>query len=643
MEHNERGQEIMRWLQKRFALSERGTIELVIACMACAFQNFALMLPVGLVYSFTMYIYVVSVSGMNAEKSAFYLVGCIVLALLMFLASFFQYNATFLATYRESGVRRVNLAERLRKIPLSFFAHKDLADLTSSIMNDCAALETSQSHFLAPLIGSGIFIAFMAVSLLAIEWRMAIAALWVLPVAFGIVIFSSRVQQGFSRLSLSARVECEEGVQEFLECSKDLRSNNCMNEYLDGLTQKVSNMEKRAMSSELGTAVFVVSAYLVLKLGLVSVALAGSVLYSSGNLSMPTFILFLMTASRLYDPLEVSLQNLAAIIATRSGIERMNEIYEQPLQTGAEKLTNRGYDIEFHDVSFSYGNGQPSQPGTEKLTDTGHDTEFHDVSFSYGNGQPSQPGTEKLTDTGHDTEFHDVSFSYDGNNDVLHNISFTARQGEVTALVGHSGSGKSTTAGLIMRLWDIQRGKITIGGMNISDVDPEILMSLISVVFQDVILFNNSVLENIRIGRRNATNEEVINAGKLANCGEFISRLPNGWHTVIGENGCELSGGERQRISIARAFLKNAPIVLLDEATASLDVENESVIQSAISRLIKNKTVIVIAHRMRTIMGADKVIVLSDGRIQEQGSPEELLRQDGIFAHMAALQGVNRE
>ena len=572
----------MLWLKRRFALSDKGTFDLMIGSLACTLQNLALMFPVALIYSFVKHIILLNAAGVNLNDNGakFYLSTAVIILGLIFMASFFQYNATFLATYKESGRRRITLAERLRKIPLSFFAKKDLADLTASIMNDCASLETCQSHFAAPLIGSIISTLIISFSLLVINWRMALAALWVLPVAFGIVFFSARVQQKFSRLSLGARVSCEEGVQEFLECSKDLRANNFMNNYIDGLTGKIKTLEKRSMSSELGTAIFVVSAYLILKLGLASVALTGAILFADKSLTMPEFLLFIFAASRLYDPLEVSLQNLAAIISTRSGVDRLNEIFDTEIQTGKDELSNKNCDIEFQNVSFNY----------------------------------------------------------DDNQEILHDISFTAKQGEVTALVGPSGAGKTTAARLITRFWDVQRGNIFVGGMNIKDVDPEKLMSLFSIVFQDVILFNNSVLENIRIGRKNASDKEVIEAGRLANCEEFVSRLPQSWKTQIGENGCELSGGERQRISIARAILKNALIILLDEATASLDAENESVIQSAISRLIKNKTVIVIAHRMRTIMNADKIIVLNEKKIAEHGTPEELMKLDGIFANMVKTQ-----
>ena len=577
----------MRWLQKRFALSKKGAVELLVGSLCCALQNISLILPVGLVYSLITHFTMLSAVGFTlTDKSAvFYVSTSFVCMFLMLFTSWFQYNTTFFATYRESGLRRVTLAERLRKIPLSFFAHRDLADITSSIMNDCALLETSQSHYLAPLIGSIISTLFIAAGLFAVNWRMAIAVLWVLPVSFGIVGLSAKVQQGFSMRSLKARIRCNEGVQEFLECSQDLCANNFTDEYVRKLTEDVRSAEKSAMSSELGTAIFVVSAYLVLRLGLASCAFTGAVLYSSGRLDASTFLMFLFAASRLYDPLEVSLKNLAAIIATRPGIDRINDIYSQPLQTGSTTLTNSGYDVKFSHVSFSY----------------------------------------------------------DDEEKVIDDVSFTAKQGEVTALVGPSGGGKTTLSRLIVRFWDIDSGKITVGGMNIADIDPEALMSIFSVVFQDVVLFNGSILDNIRIGRKNASDAEVIAAGRLANCEEFAQRLPKGWKTQIGENGCELSGGERQRISIARAILKKAPVILLDEATASLDAENESEVQSAISRLIRNKTVIVIAHRMRTVMGADKVIVLSEGRIAEQGTPGELLESGGIFSRMVKSQGVNQQ
>ena len=491
-----------------------------------------------------------------------------------------QYNGTFLVTYVETGVRRVNLAEKLRKIPLSFFGKKDLADLTSSIMNDCAVLESSQSHFVSPLIGAIISTVIIAVSILFYNWQMALAAIWVLPIAFAIVALASRVQKNLAKKSMSAKIACEDGIQECMEVMSDLRANNAEQRYLSGLTKKIRAVENRLIASELGTAVFVVSAGLVFRLGIATTALVGSYLLINGKLDILTFFMFLLVVSRLYDPLEGTLQNLAAIIATNSNIERMNEILDCPVQSGSDKPSNKGCDIVFEHVGFAYNNDET----------------------------------------------------------VLNDVSFTAKQGEVTALVGPSGGGKTTVSRLAARFWDINKGKITVGGMDVSKVDPETLMSLYSIAFQDVTLFDNSIMENIRIGRKDATDKEVIAAAKLANVDEFAEKLPDKWNSNIGENGCELSGGERQRISIARAFLKDSPIILLDEATASLDVENETAIQSALSRLIKNKTVLIIAHRMRTVSGADKIVVLKDGIVAEQGNPEQLIKKNGIYSHMVKLQ-----
>ena len=559
-------------LQRRFALSRQGAVDLIKGCIACVFQDISFMLPVGLLYSFVIDL---MNRGVNGSRIAFYAVGALACLVLIFIVTYFQYNATYLATYVESGVRRVSLAEQLRKIPLSFFGKKDLADLTNSIMGDCATLETAFSHYVPALAGSLISTTLIAVCLFAYDWRMALAAVWVLPIAFVITFFSARIQTYFNRKSVEANVALESGVQECIESLQDLKANNAEKSYLKGLNKKIDYVEKRHIITELGTALFVVSSTLILKFGIATVALVGSVLLIRGEIDVPLFFLFLLVASRLYAPLEGALQNLAAVISTKPNINRMNEILDKPIQTGSNRLTNQGYD------------------------NTGET--------------------------------------------VLKDVSFTAKQGEVTALVGPSGGGKTTVSRLAARFWDIGKGKITVGGMDISEIEPETLLSLYSIVFQDVTLFNNTVIENIRIGRKDATDEEVIAAAKLANCDEFVVKLPDGYSSMIGENGCELSGGERQRISIARAFLKNAPIILLDEATASLDVENETLIQTALSTLIKDKTTLVIAHRMRTVSGADKVVVLSGGLVAEQGTPETLMNTGTIYPHMVKLQTLSRD
>lgn len=568
---------MLTWLQRKYALSEQGAKDLIKGCIACAVQNISFFLPVSLLYLLVTDLMKGSIHGWRA---AFYCVGSAMALGLIFLTTWFQYNATYFATYIESGVRRITLAEKLRRIPLSFFGKRDLADLTSAIMADCATLETAFSHFIPELAGSMISTILVAVGLFFTEWRMALAVLWVLPIAFAIVIFSSRVQKALSRKHMHAKLACADGIQEFIESVRDLKANNAEGNYMSGLDRKINAVEKRAVISELTLAVFVVSAQMILKLGIVTVALVGSMLLIRGRLDVLTFFMFLLVASRIYDPLSGALQNLAAIISTSTNIARMNEILNHPIQNGTDVLSNKGCDIVFDHVSFAYNTGET----------------------------------------------------------VLRDVSFTAKQGEVTALVGPSGGGKTTVSRLAARFWDINQGKITVGGMDISKVDPETLMGLYSIVFQNVTLFDNTILENIRIGKKGASDAEVIAAAKLANVDEFAEKLPDGWNSRIGENGCTLSGGERQRISIARAFLKEAPIILLDEATASLDVENETLIQSALSRLIQDRTVLIIAHRMRTVIGADKIVVLSDGRVAEEGKPSELLNKRGIFYRQVALQ-----
>lgn len=564
-------------LQKKYALSEQGAKDLIKGCIACAFQNISFMFPVALLYCLIqdcMYS-----EGIGA-KGAFYGIGCVLCIALIFLTTWFQYNATYFATYKESGIRRISLAEKLRKVPLSYFGKKDLADLTSTIMADCTFLEQSFSHFIPELAGSVVSTLLISIGLLLFDWQMALAALWVLPVSFAIVYFSSGVQERLNKKQMDAKMDCADGIQECIECLQDLKANNGEQNYLKGLIAKIHAVENRAILSEFGTAVFVVSAALILKLGIATVALTGSLLLIEEKIDVFTFFMFLVVVSRLYDPLQSVLQNLAAIISTRTNIARMNEIFDHTTQEGSNVLTNKGYDIVFDHVKFAYHRDET----------------------------------------------------------ILQDVSFEAKQGEVTALVGPSGGGKTTASRLAARFWDINEGTITVGGMDISKIDPETLLSLYAIVFQDVTLFHNTILENIRVGKKDASDAEVIAAAKLANCEAFVENLPEKWNTLIGENGCTLSGGERQRISIARAFLKNAPILLLDEATASLDVENESAIQNALSKLIQNKTVLLIAHRMRTVAGADKVVVLANGIAAEQGPPQKLLQKHGMYEKMVHLQ-----
>ena len=568
-------------LMHKCALSEQGAKDMIKAFVSVTVSNLVLMVPIALLY----YMVKDYMEGNLAGKGFWYVAGIVVTFVLIAVTTYIQYNATFLATYIESGVRRITLAEKLRKIPLSFFGKKDLSDLTSTIMADCAQMETASSHFVPELVGACISTTIVAIGLFFFDWRMAMAALWVLPISFIIVACSGRVQRSLNKKQMDLKMACADGIQEGLESARDLRAYNSQEEYMEGLDKKIKAVEKHAIVTELGTAVFVGSSQMILKLGIGTVALVGGILLAKGELDVITFFMFLMVVSRIYDPMQVSLQNLAAIIATGVQSSRLNEILSHEVQGGTRKMDNKGYDIEFSNVGFSYESGET----------------------------------------------------------VLNDVSFVAKQGEVTALIGPSGGGKTTVSRLSSRFWDVNQGTITVGGMDISQIDPETLMSLYSIVFQNVTLFNNTVMENIRIGKMDATDEEVIAAAKLAHCDEFAEKLADGWDTMIGENGSELSGGERQRISIARAFLKDAPIILLDEATASLDVDNETMIQESLSRLIKDKTVMIIAHRMRTVADADKIVVLKDGTVAENGSPEALEKQGGIYANMVKTQLLARD
>ena len=573
---------MIKFLMKKYALSRQGAKDLIIATISCVVHNLTLMLPVSLLYLLVSDLYA---GGVPQGHLWIYIVGMVAAFLLILFSYRWVYGATYYATYKESSVRRISLAEKLRKLPLSFFGKRDLSDLTTTIMADCTTLEQSFSHWIPEFFGSMISTVIIAVCLFIFDWRMALAALWVLPVSLAIVAFSGKVQNYFTRRQTEAKLAVADGIQEALETMRDLKSNNAEEKYLKGLDKKIDLQEKRMIASELGGALFVVPAGMILKLGIGTVALVGGMLLANNAITVLTFFMYLLVVSRLYDPLSSSLQNLAAIISTNIPIERMNEIENYPVQPGTAELRTHGYDIVFDNVSFAYNTGEQ----------------------------------------------------------VLSGVSFTAKQGEVTALIGPSGGGKSTAAKLAARFWDADSGKITLGGTDVKTVDPEKLLSAYSIVFQDVTLFNNTVMENIRIGRQNAADEEVLAAAREAQCDEFVEKLPEGYQTMIGENGSALSGGERQRISIARALLKDSPVILLDEATASLDAENETHIQRAISRLVKGKTVLIIAHRMRTVEGADKLVLLKDGKVAEQGSPEELLAKGGIYAKMCQLQQQSGE
>lgn len=571
-------------IQRRFALSQKGAKDFCKGAFFTLLLDIALMLPAVFMFFFLEdYLRPILHPGASPLHGLLYysLLG-IGFMLLMYICAVLQYRSTYTTVYEESANRRISLAEKLRILPLAFFGEKNLSDLTSTIMDDCTDLEHTFSHAVPQLFASIISIALIAVGMAFYNWQLTLALFWVVPIALAVILLAKRnMRKGNESNYLNKRAVSEQ-IQEGLETIQEIKSYNREDDYLDKLDEKIGTYEKVLTRNELTTGIFVNGSQSILKLGLASVIIVGAHLLAEGTLDLFTYLIFMVIGSRIYAPIHEVLNNLAALFYLDVRISRMNEMEALPVQQGTADFHPEGFDIEFRHVNFSYETGKQ----------------------------------------------------------VLQNVSFTARQGEITALVGSSGSGKSTAAKLAARFWDIQSGRIMLGGQDISLVEPEALLKNFSIVFQDVVLFNASIMDNIRIGRRDATDEEVMHVARLARCDEFIGRMPQGYQTVIGENGETLSGGERQRISIARALLKDAPIVLLDEATASLDVENETRIQAGISELVRNKTVLIIAHRMRTIANADKVVVLESGEVAEAGAPLDLQGRNGVFARMVARQTV---
>ena len=565
--------------QRKYALTDQGVRNTKKGTFWTVIVNLVVMGGVSILYLVMSGFMGALTEGSPLPGSAIVLGLLVLFALLSFVTHLQQYKATYGLVYNEVKTTRLSLAERLRKLPLGYFGKRDLADLTETIMGDVNRMEHVWSHVLGYLYGAYISTAIIAVCLLVYDWRLAIACLWGLPVAFGLLFGSRKIAARNAERTKKAAVRVSDGIQEALENVREIRATNQEERYLNGLNQKIDEHERVTIQGELGTGLFVNAASVIMRLGVATTILVGANLILSGSIDFMLLFLFLLVITRVYAPFDQSLALIAEMFVSQVSADRMNEIYDTPTAEGAEKFEPKGHDIVFEHVGFSYD--------------------------------------EK---------------------EVLHDVSFTAKEGEVTALVGPSGSGKSTCARLAARLWDISKGVIRVGGVDISTIDPEVLLRDYSMVFQDVVLFDDTVMENIRLGKRGATDEEVRAAAKAANCDEFVHRLPQGYNTPIGENGAKLSGGERQRISIARALLKDAPIVLLDEATASLDVENETRVQGALSRLLVGKTVLVIAHRMRTVEAADKIIVLADGRVAEEGTPAELMNKNGLYHRMVDLQ-----
>lgn len=576
---------MIKKVQERFALTHLGAVNLIKACVSCTISYLAIAMSIGVLYYFTCDVLEMLYGSSNTILYSMYLIEFVIVVILIFIAHYIQYNMTFYNTYKESARLRIRVAEKLRKFPLMFFSKRDLSDLTTTILSDVTGMEQALSHFIPEFFGSIASTLLLSISMFFFDFRMALAAVWCVPVSFLLVVLAKRKLSNAGFKDRQKQLVRTEKIQETLETIRDLKANHYTQQYLNEVDQVIDDCEKSQIKTELTNALFVVSSQLILKLGIATVVIYGVTSLINQMIDLKVFMLFLIVASRLYDPLSGTLQNLAAIISCDPKIARLNEIENYPLQTGEEKFEPSNYDIEFKNVSFEYQ-------------------------------------SEKK---------------------VLEDVSFVAKQNEITALIGNSGGGKTTCASLAARFYELNEGVIKIGGIDISTVDPEILLSKFSIVFQEVVLFNNTILENIRIGKKDATDEEVMEAAQKAFCDEFVEKLPDGYNTVIGENGSKLSGGQRQQISIARAILKDAPIILLDEASASLDVESETFVQKALSRLIANRTVIMIAHRMRTIANASKLIVLEDGHVVEQGTPEQLLRKEGVYQRMVDLQKMSNE
>ena len=572
-------------IQEKYALTDEGMRNVKLGTVWTAASNLVIFGGVGIVYLLMEALMAHLTEGAPLPPLAPYAAAIVIFAVVLFATEYLAYYYQYGVIYKESGRQRIGLAERLRKLPLSFFGRRDLADLTETLMTDVKTTEHAYSHVLPELYGAYITLAVAAIGLLFFDWRLALASLWSCPVGLAILFGARRTLQPMMEATRLRGLATSEDIQEALECVREVRATNQEDRYLEHIHADIDAAERQAARSEVACGIAVNGAQVVLRLGLATTVLAGAAFILEGSCTFMTLFAFLVVVSRIYAPFDQCLMLIAELFSAKTAASRMKSFYEEPLAQGGETYEPNGHDVAFEDVSFSY----------------------------------------------------------DGGEKVLDGVTFTACEGEVTALVGPSGSGKSTCARLSCRLWDANAGRVTVGGVDVSGVDPEVLLRDFAVVFQDVLLFDDTVMGNIRLGRRGATDEEVLAAARAANCDEFVSRLPKGYDTMIGENGSKLSGGERQRISIARALLKDAPVVLLDEATASLDVENETQVQEALSHLLVGKTVIVIAHRMRTVMSADKIVVLDGGRVVEQGSPAELLAANGLFARMVHLQTESAE
>ncbi len=576
---------MLKYFQNKYALSEKGAKDLFNAIIWTIVMDISFMAPVIIGFQFLdEYLgFLLNPSGDSQKSIAYYGVMSAAFFVVMLVIGYFQYDSTYTKIYEESAKRRIGLAETLRRLPLAFFGKKDIADLSATIMDDATQIEMLFSHSVPQIYAAFFTVFIMGVMMFFYNWQLSLAVFWVVPVAAFIFWLSKRLQKSVHGQLYDIKRDISDRIQEGLDSANEIKSYNREASYSNTLSVKLNALEQLMIKGELLIGAFINLSYAFLKLGLPSVILYGAYLLAKGDIGIFTYLVFLIVTARIYNPIMDAMNNFALLLYLDVRINRMKEMDHMPRQDGRTEFKPKNYDIEFKNVDFSYQDGLQ----------------------------------------------------------VLNNVSFTAKQGDVTALVGPSGGGKSTIAKLSARFWDIDKGAITLGGEDISQIDPETLLKHYSIVFQDVTLFNSSVMENIRLGKKDATDEAVMKAAKLAQCDEFVNKLSYGYQTLIGENGEKLSGGERQRISIARAILKDAPIILLDEATASLDAENESKIQSALGELVKSKTVLIIAHRMRTVLGADKIVVIKDGVITEAGAPLELKEKQGVFSTMLGTQYQN--
>ncbi|MBR3343582.1 MAG: ABC transporter ATP-binding protein [Solobacterium sp.] len=569
--------------QRKYALTDQGVKNTKQGTFFTVIVNLVVMGGMGILYLLMTKFMETLTAGAPLPNALTFILLVLAFVILSLITHMQQYRTTYGLVYSEVKAVRISIAERLRKLPLSYFGKRDLADLTETIMGDVNRLEHVWSHCLGYLYGSYISTAIIAVALFCYNWKLAIACLWGVPVAFALLFGSRKLAKKNSEITKAAGIRVSDGIQETLENIREIRATNQEERFLNELNAKIDHHEKTMIKGELSTGIFVNAASVIMRLGVATTILTGTSMILSGQIDFMLLFMFLLVITRVYAPFDQALALIAEMFMSQVSASRLMEIYDAKTADGADRFAPKGHDIVFENVGFAYDN---------------------------------EP--------------------------VLQGVSFTAKEGEVTALVGPSGSGKSTCARLAARLWDIDSGTIRVGGVNIAEIDPETLLTDYSMVFQDVVLFDDTVMENIRLGKHGASDEEVLAAARAANCDEFVEKLPQGYATPIGENGAKLSGGERQRISIARALLKNAPIVLLDEATASLDVENETKVQGALSRLLSGKTVLVIAHRMRTVEAADKIVVLADGKVAEEGTPAELFaKENSLFRRMTQLQNAS--